>query len=241
MLDILRDLVRASSGMKFEVIKVTATDDKTTFEAMNPERSAIMKATSKVVLPPEFNGTYGLSNLSILAGILGMSTMKTDATVELVNNSAGEPVEMKFASSGASAVYRMMAEANIPKQPNFHTPEWDVTIEPTKMSYVNFKEQASVFGSVGGNKVTPRVANGSLMFDIGDAKAANHHTSFAISDCAGSLNSSYKYENDLTLTAMALASSSASISLNLSSKGVMQVTVDTGLLEIDFIFPGHSA
>lgn len=238
MIDILRDLVRSTNGLNFEVIKVTANAGETTFEALNNDRTAIMKATAKNPLPG-VEGVFGLCNLAVLQGILGLSAMNAEgASVTVVTNKAGEPEELVFKGKGNKTVYRLMAERSVPKQPVFKVPAYDVSVEPTKGAFIDFKEQSGVFGAVGGNKFTPSVVDGELMLEIGDG-GSNHNTKFAFADCGGVLAAGYKYQIPHMITVLSLVAS-ADVVLNLSSKGVMQFTVDTGMLDISFIFPGHS-
>lgn len=238
MIDILRDLVRSTSGLGFDVIKVTATADETTFEAVNNDRTAIMKATAKTPITG-VEGTFGLCNLPVLQGILGLSSMASDdAAVHFTTNSNGEPEEIVFTGRGNKSVYRLMSERSVPKQPVFRIPAYDVTVTPTKTAFVDFKEQAGIFGAMGGNKAAPSVADGQLIFEIGDG-GSNHHTKFTFADCSGALPVGFKYQTPQIVTVLALVSS-ADVTLNLSTKGVMQFSVDTGMLDISFILPGHS-
>ena len=245
MIDVLREMVDCVSGLGFDVIKVTADDEKAVFEAVNKDRTAVMKAETKTPLE-DVRGVFGLSNLNVLSGILSLSAMRgSDVTVDVKNARDGSPEELVFnGKDGARAVYRLMGEAAVPKQPNFRTPAWDVTIdEVTKGAFINFKEQASVFGAVGGNKYTPSVTDGKLVFEIGDAGASNHNTRFTVSDCDGEMAPNYKYSIPLTTVAMALTNSKQ-LTMHYSAKGVMQVEFGTDAdsqLAVNVIFPGHNA
>lgn len=237
MKDILRDLVRGVNGFGFDVIKVTAAEE-TTFEAVNNDRTVIMKAKTKDPIT-SVQGTFGLASLSILQGILGLSAMKDDdADVEVKLNASGEPEELVFKGKGNRSVYRLMAERTIPKQPNFRNPGFDVEVEPTKASFVDFKEQAGVFGSVG-TTFKPSTRAEQLHFALGDASSANHCSDFAFADAAGQLTAAYGYPIAQTITALGLINT-GDVKVSFSAKGVMQIDVDTGMTEFSFIFPGHS-
>jgi len=245
MIYVLREMVDCVSGLGFDVIKVTADDEKAVFEAVNKDRTAVMKAETKAPLE-DVRGVFGLSNLNVLGGILSLSSMRgSDVTVEVKNANDGSPEELVFnGKDGARAVYRLMGEAAVPKQPNFRTPAWDVTIEEvSKGAFIAVKEQAAVFGAVGGNKYTPSASDGKLVFEIGDTGASNHNTRFVVSECDGELTGTYKYQIPMTITALALTNSKA-LTLHYSSKGVMQIEFgneDESQLSVNVIFPGHNA
>lgn len=239
MKDIFMDLVRCVNGFNFETIKVTADESATSFEAVTNDRTVIMKGKAKSAVS-DLNGTFGLSNLSILQGILGLTAMKDgDASIEVKNNStSGEPEELIFKGKGTRTVYRLMAGKAVPKQPGFMTPAFDVVAEPTKGAFIDFKEQAGVFAAVG-TKFEPVSVDGELQFSLGDANAANHNSKFTFADVAGELAGTYKYPIGETLKALSLINF-GECKVQFSSKGVMVIDVDTGIMELSFIFPGHS-
>lgn len=238
MKDIFMDVVRSVNGFNFEVIKVSAADDATTFEAVTNDRTVIMKGKTKEAVTG-LTGTFGLSNLSILQGILGLTAMReSDAVIEVNTDTSGEPTELVFKGKGARTVYRLMAGKAVPKQPGFMKPAMDVEVEPTKGAFVDFKEQASVFSSIG-SKFKPEVTNDQLNFVLGETNSSNHNSQFAFSDVTGELTGSYVYPIGETLKALSLVNI-GECKVSFSGKGVMVVEVDTGLLELSFIFPGHS-
>lgn len=241
MIDVLRELVDSVSGLGFDVIKVTANDDATVFEAVNNDRTAIMKARTKAPIDG-LTGVFGLSNLSVLGGILSLSSMRA-GEVE-VKTKHGEVEELVFTGAdGARAVYRVMAENAVPKQPTFRSPEWDVTVENVgKAAMARFKEQAGVFGSVGGNKFTPSAQDGQLIMEIGEAGSSNHSTRFVLTECTGDMPATFKYQNAHTSTVLALTNHKT-LTLHFSAKGVMQAEIgaeDDAVMSVNFIFPGHS-
>lgn len=238
MKDIFMDLVRCVNGFSFPAIKVEAGEE-TTFEAVTEDRTVILKGKAKN--PVEgLEGTFGLSNLPILQGILGLTAMKDDsAAIEVKNNSkSGEPEELIFKGKGTRSVYRLMGSKSVPKQPKFATPAFDVVSEPTKGSFVDFKEQAGVFATVG-TSFTPSVVDGELKFSLGEAGAANHNSEFTFDEVAGNLAAQYSYPIGDVLKALALINI-GECKVQFSGMGVMVIDIDTGILELSIIFPGQS-
>lgn len=241
MKDILRDIVRSTGSFGFDVIKVTADDKGAIIEAVNGERTVIMKGKTKAPIEG-FNGTFGISNIGVLTGILNLPTFQSDtATVAIETNANGDPEQIVFKDGGSKSVYRLMAERAIQKQPNFKSPAWDVEADPTVAKVGEFKAHASVFGSIS-VRFKPTVEENELRFYIGDTGASNHSdvVVFSETEDGTELKGGYEYPIDKILTALNMCSN-ADVLLRFSSKGVAQIDVDTGLLELQYVFPGHSA
>jgi len=241
--DFFRDIVRGVSGFKFDVVKVTATDESTTFEAVTSDRTLILKGTAKDVVT-DLNGVFGLSNLDILGGVLNLSAMKEEtSTAEVKYTQDDEPEEILFKGKGSKASYRLTAERAVPKQPQFKANSFDVEVQPTKASTQEFKEQTSVFGSVAGNKFTPKIENAELRFVLGSVSSSNHNAEFIFTtvDSGLTLGGNYKYAIDDTLRALSLANVSASSTMKLTSKGAMVIEIDSGICKFEYIFPGHTS
>ena len=88
MKDIILDIVKHTAGLGFiESAKVTSTDETTTIEAMDPDRTVILNAVTHNNVE-EFNGEFGLGNLSFLNGVLGLNNyqeVETDIQVKTSN------------------------------------------------------------------------------------------------------------------------------------------------------------
>lgn len=240
--DFFRDIVRGVSGFKFDVVKVTATDTETKFEAVTSDRTLILKGTTNTVVD-DIKGTFGISNLDILGGILNLTAMKDDSSTTTVKyDSADEPEEITFKGKGAKAAYRLTAEKAVPKQPNFNASQFDITVQPSKLNTQEFKELTSVFGAVAGNKFTPYTENGELKFTLGSATTSNHNSEFAFCAIdAGALQGNYKYPIDATLRALSIGDGAQKCTMQLTGKGAMVIEVQSGLSSFKYIFPGHSS
>lgn len=239
MQNVLKDLVRCVNGFAFEAIKVTSDSTETKFEAVTADRTVILKAKAKDPVAA-LTGSFGLSNLSILTGILGLTAMK-DGAVIVKNAADGTPEEFQFSGIGTESVYRLMADAAVPKQPNFKSPQtFDIDTTVSKGAFIDFKEQTSVFSSVS-TTFTPYTKDLKLVFGIGESGAANHSSkfNFADVDAAAKLSLSYAYPVNDVLKALSLTNFGSG-TLKISAKGVMVITIDTDILELSFIYPGRS-
>ena len=241
MQDMLRDIVRTTNNFGFEVIKLSTEDGQATMiEAVNADRTVIMKGKTKKAIPG-IAGTFGVSSISVLQGILNLPTYKEDTASVLIElNSAGNPEQIVFKNGRSKSVYRLMSERGIPKQPKFSAPAWDVSIEPLVAKVNEFKAHAGVFSSISA-RFKPQIIDGELCFVIGDSAASNHNDVVVFGDVeiGSALGGSYEYPIDKALSALALGANSE-VRMSLSAKGVMQIDIDTGLLELQLVFPGHS-
>ena len=85
MKDILQDLVAHTHSLGFiPLIKVNATGSKTEIEAMAEDRSVIVQGTTKTPVG-EFEGVFGMPNLSKLRKIINLEDYGNEATITVVN------------------------------------------------------------------------------------------------------------------------------------------------------------
>ena len=85
MKDVIADVVKHTAGLGFiENVKVTGTGDETLLDAMDSDRTVILKAKLHNV-QPDFMGEFGLGNLGFLSGVSKLPNYAVeDATVEVV-------------------------------------------------------------------------------------------------------------------------------------------------------------
>ena len=239
MKDFLRDVSRCVSGFNFEVIKVTSDSNETTFESVTPDRTVILKGKTNAPVT-DFEGTIGLTNLSVLSGILNLSAMKDDSSSIDTNGRGSSPEELVFTAPNMRSTYRLMNSSVIPKQPTFKLDKFDVQIEPNKSVYGEFREQSSIFSSIN-PKFKPKVELQKLVFCVGDNSSSTHSSEFSFGSVQQgvTLKGGYDYPIQDVLKALRLMDF-GSCSLKISSMGALVVDIDTGVSTMSFIFPGHS-
>ena len=130
-----------------------------------------------------------------------------------------------------------MSTKLIPDQPKFIEPAWDVVIKPTKASIQQFNWAASGLSSYE-QYFTPIINKaGELKFLIGEDGSANQHG--AVTFATGlkeKFDSQHKWKVSYVQTVLKLADSSET-EMAFSSKGALQITVNTGVGVYKFIFP----
>jgi hypothetical protein len=129
-----------------------------------------------------------------------------------------------------------MSKQLVPDQPKFIEPTWDVTIKPSKSNIQQFGWAANGLGAYE-QYFIPKIQDGQLKFFIGEDTAANQRGGVVFAtDLTQTFDSQHKWKISHIQTVLKLAES-ADCEMSFSSKGVIQVTVSTGVGVYKFIFP----
>lgn len=238
MINILKDLTNTINGINFNIIKVEGDDTSTTFKSMTDEGNIIMKATTKEPIP-EFSGVFGLSNLDILKGYLGVYGSNDENTVKVVSserNGKTVPTELKFTSKGnSSATYRLTGESGISRVLVMKQIEWDEKITTlTKEKIDEFAKFAGILRSTE-KKFSVFKDGDMLAFRIGDEETSTSAAVINIMETDGSLKSSFSFP----LVEFISAIKKDNVVLNFSNLGFAKVDIETDLVNYEIVFRGE--
>jgi len=243
MKDIIADIVKHTAGLGFiENVKVTGTSTDTTLDAMDPDRTVILKAKLHNV-EPDFTGEFGLGNLGFLSGVSKLPNYAgDDATVEVVKrerNGTESPDHLLFKdASGNNDRYRFMSKEIIDQTlqtVTFKGVEWDVTFEPTKSKVAELTQVASIYSGVAPN-FTVRTENGDLVITVGaDDGSFTGKRTFA-KNVNGELTEGYAWPLAQVLGILKLGMSGSCV-MQISKRGALQISVDSGIGKYDYILP----
>jgi hypothetical protein len=245
MKDNIQDLVKyvTSTGF-FDKIKVNADSNGVVIEALEKEKDVVLKGSFANPIDG-LNGEFGLSNLSLLGHISSDQEFSSkESILEVIyekKNNEDVPVELKYVNKSKSHInYRFMAANLVPPQPKFIKPEWDVVVKPAKAKIEQFAWAANGLSAYE-QYFIPKIENGELKFYIGDANAASQRgaVTFA-SDLKETFDNKNKWRIEHIQPVLKLAIS-ADCEMAFSSKGVIQITINTGVGVYKFIFPAKSA
>ena len=242
MKDILQDIVAHTHQLGFlPLVKVTGEKDSTTIESMAEDRSVIVTAkTHKEV--PEFEGVFGMPNLDKLAQHLKNPEYKEGASIEVVKqqrNGVDTPTNLHFENATGDFVndYRFMNSEIINeklKTVKFKGANWDIEFEPTVASMGRLKLQASAHTEE--NVFQVKTEDGDLVFFFGDA--STHAGSFVFQhDVGGKLKHSWSWPINQVISILGL---DGTATMRISDQGAMQITVDSGITEYNYILPAQS-
>lgn len=241
MKDILQDIVSHTHALGFLNLTKITSGDTTTIESMAEDRSVILTATTKEPVS-EFNGTFGMPNLDKLALHLKNPEYQKDAKIEVVEaerNGEVVPTHIHFENTGGDFQndYRFMNKQIIDeklKTVKFKGASWDVVVEPSMASIQRMKFQSMAHAEE--TVFTVRTEGNSLVFSFGDA--SQHAGSFVFqTDVTGSLKHAWAWP---VAQVQAILNLDGKVTMSISDQGAMQLTVDSGLAEYNYILPAQT-
>jgi hypothetical protein len=239
MKDILQDIVAHTHALGFlSLVKVTGSET-TTIESMAEDRSVILTATTNAAVA---DGTFGMPNLDKLALHLKNPEYQKDAKIDVVKaerNGETIPTHIHFenATGDFQNDYRFMNQQIIEeklKSVKFKGASWDVTFSPSVAAISRMKLQSAAHSEEPTFNV--KTANGDLVFSFGDA--STHAGSFVFeAGISGDLKHTWAWPVAQT---QAILSLDGDIKMSISDQGAMQITVDSGMAEYNYILPAQS-
>lgn len=236
--DILTDIVAHTHSLGFlPLVKITAGTD-TVIDSMSEDRSVILSAKTQTPVS-KFNGVFGMPNLDKLALHLKNPEYRENAVITVVEaerNGVKQPVSLHFENQAGDFQndYRFMTTEVINerlKSVKFKGANWDVTLQPSVSSINRLKLQASAHSE---EKVfQAKVENGDLVFSFGDA--ASHAGSFVFqAGVSGKFKHTWAWPVSQVISILALDGDKL---MKLSDAGALQITVNSGLAEYNYILP----
>jgi hypothetical protein len=242
MKDILQDIVAHTHSLGFlPTVKVSGENAETTIESMAEDRSVIVNAkTHKVV--SEFAGVFGMPNLDKLALHLKNPEYKENAKINVVTsqrNGVDIPTSLHFENATGDFVndYRFMSTEVINeklKSVKYKGSGWDIEFEPSLSAIGRLKLQAAAHSEE--NVFQVKVEDGNLVVSFGDA--STHAGSFVFQpNVSGKLKHTWAWPINQVISILNLDGKST---VRISDQGAMQITVDSGITEYNYILPAQS-
>jgi hypothetical protein len=242
MKDILQDIVAHTHSLGFlPLVKITGEKATTTIESMAEDRSVIVTAKTKSPVE-EFDGVFGMPNLDKLAQHLKNPEYKENAKIEVVKqqrNGVEIPTNLHFENAAGDFVndYRFMNSDIINeklKTVKFKGATWDIDFEPALASIGRLKLQAAAHTEE--NVFQVKTEDGNLVFFFGDA--STHAGSFTFqADIKGKLKQSWAWPVQQVMSILNLDGDKT---IKIADAGAMQITVDSGMVEYNYILPAQS-
>ena len=241
--DIVQDIVKHTAGLGFITsVKVTGTDESTTLDAMDADRTVILQAKLHNTVE-EFNGEFGLGNLGFLAGVSALGNYQTDdSTVDVVardRNGVSSPDHLMFKDAdGNTDQYRFMSKEIIEQTlqtVKFKGVEWDVTLEPTKAKVNELQQVASIYGGIEPN-FTVKTEGTDLIVTVGAADGSFTGKRTFAKNVTGEITEGYAWPLAQVLAILKLGMSGTCV-MQISKKGALMISVDSGIGKYDYILP----
>lgn len=243
MIDYLKDIVQHTYGLGvISTIKVTGTDKSTTINSFDQAtKTVILNAEFKTPVA-EFVGVFGMPNLDRLNTILNIPEYKENAVISVntqkdtEGNSVPSGIHFENKSGDFKNDYRFMATAVINdqlKSVKMKPVKWGIEITPTVQSIQKLRFQTSAHSDA--TTFSTGTEKGELKFYFGDA--ASHAGSFTFATTNGTLSKQLNWPVAVVNSIFSLPGDK---DLKISDDGVMQITVDSGLVVYTYQLPAQS-
>lgn len=249
MRETLQDIVKHTGGLGFiDTVKITGDDEATLVEAMDNERTVIVKG-KLLAQDPALKGEFGMSQLSLLQGLVTNTLFKADdAKLEVKRrdrNGVSTPEEIVFTGLGGktSGTYRLMAKDLIPEQAKFLGTTWDVEVDPSASKLKELQALAGLYSTFENFFMVKTVKNdegkNELRFYIGDEGSSMHRAFLTIGDdVEGNLGGDLHWGIAPVLAILKLGADE-NLKLQFSSRGALQITMTSATAEYRFILPAR--
>ena len=249
MRETIQDIVKHTGSLGFiDTVKITGTEEETLVEAMDNERTVIVKG--KLLTPEaDLKGEFGMSHLPLLQGLVSSALYKGDGvTVEVKRrerNGKQVPEEISFVNNTtkSSAAYRLMASDLIPEQAKFLGTTWDVEVDPSASKVKELQALAGLYGTFENffmvKTVTNEEGKNDLRFYIGDEGSSMHRSFLTLAeDVKGTLGGDLHWGIAPVMAILKLGAEE-NLKLQFSGRGALQITMTSASAEYKFILPAR--
>jgi len=239
MIDYLKDLITHTHDLGcIDIVKITGTDKETSVDGLAEDRSLVIEAKFHEPIE-EFEGVFGMPNLSTLKTILNIDEYSEDAKITVIRDPNKGPVNMHFENKTGDFVndYRFMAKEIIEEifsYGKFKGANWNVEIEPTQQSLQRLKFQSMANPT----ELTfiAKTEDSDLKFYFGDH--STHAGNFVFAhDVQGELKRNWHWPISHVINILSLSGDKV---FRISDDGAAQIIVDSGLAEYTYILPAQS-
>jgi hypothetical protein len=241
MKDILQDVVAHTHSLGFLSLVKVSNDESTQIDAMAEDRSVILSASTHSPVA-EFKGTFGMPNLDKLALHLKNPEYQKNAKLSVEKaerNGETVPTHIHFENEAGDFQndYRFMNKQIIEeklKSVKFKGASWEVEFEPTVASINRMKLQSAAHSEEPTFNVSTNGDN--LVFSFGDHSTHAGKFNFQ-TGVTGALQHTWAWP---VAQVQAILNLDGKLNMKISDQGAMQITVDSGMVEYDYILPAQS-
>ena len=241
MRDHLLDLVGHTYDLGcIDLVKITGTEDETQIDGLAEDRSVVVQGQFAGPVA-DFIGTFGMPNLNKLKILLNLQEYKENAVISVTRqqrNGVDSPVGLHFENAAGDFKndYRFMTSEIVAeklKTAKFLGANWHVEIEPTVFGIQRLKMQAQANSEEPNFQV--KVSNGDLKFFFGDH--STHAGEFVFHPgVSGALKHTWSWPKVQVMSILDLTGDKV---MRISDDGAMQITVNSGIAEYNYILPAQ--
>jgi len=248
MYEQLNDIVKAISVLPFEMAKLTCTEKTVLVQSRLLADDVIGDVVFKGELTKnikKFKGTFGISNIAMLAGLLNVESFKEPSANIFIKtiskNNEDVPEEIVFENDNfGKAQFRLVAEHAInAKQVNAKTDlDWRIIIKNPEVKKVNdLAQMASIYAGQE-KKFSVKTDNNKLKFIIGEENSANHKANFVFSDnVEGRITANHTWPLQAIIGVLKLGLKHKT-EIKISYEGIFQIEFTTNVGTYTYMFRG---
>lgn len=240
--DVVADIVKHTATNFIEHVKITDSNEETIIETMDVDKTVIVKGQLHNPIG-EIGNEIGFGNLKFLKGVLNLSNYRVEGSTVSVEhrerNGEKIPDSLLFKDIyGNTDRYRFMSKQVIDqnlKTVKFKGATWNVEIEPTKQKVSELQSAAAIYG---GSDTTFQLKtdNGDLVITFGSEKSSFSGKRIFATDVSGDYKEQYQWPLAKVLTILDLGMS-GKCKMSVSDLGVLQISVDSGIGQYNYILP----
>lgn len=242
MKDILLDIVQYTHSLGcIDLIRINGTPTTTHITAVAEDKTVIINGELKTALP-QFDGVFGMPNLSKLKTILSFSEYDEAARIDMTTTNrdgVDVPAAIHFETAGGDFVndYRLMPKVLVEekvKNVNFKGATWNVSFAPSVPGIMRLKKQAQANSEE--PSFTMKTDGGDLKVFFGEP--SSHSGNFVFqSAVGGTLARSWQWPVKTFISIMDLPGDKL---VQISDQGAASITVDSGLAVYTYLLPAQS-
>lgn len=243
MRDFLVDIVEHTQPLGLNLVKITGDDQSTVLDARSEDKQTLFLKASFNVAHPDFAGTFGMPNLAKLKTILDIPEYKQDAQITLntktedgVKKASGLHFENKtgdflndYRFMGDTLVSEVVPSSKLKDQPT-----WHITFEPTVSSINKLRFQASANSEE--NFFIAKTSGTDLKFYFGDSSTHAGNFTFQ-SNVSGQMKNNWAWPVAVFQGILALSGDKV---IQFSDDGMAKITVNSGLINYEYLLPAQT-
>jgi hypothetical protein len=240
MKDFLLDIVEhvLPTGV-INLVKITGDDKSTVVTAISEDKTTLIFRGTFHTPQPEFEGVFGLPNLTNLATILNIPEYRDNANIYIKKENVegvDKPRSIQFdnASGDFNNNFRLMVDYLVSdkvRDVKFNGTTWNITMEPTVASISRLKYQSQAHSAY--ETFTARSDGNDLRLYFGDP--SGHAGDFVFqSGVSGKLSGDWQHRVTLFQSILNLSGDKV---IQFSDDGVILITVDSGLVKYEYFLP----
>lgn len=242
MKDYLKDLIDHTYGLgSIDLVKITGTQTETLLNAVADDKAVIVSA--KFATPIiEFEGIFGMPNLSKLKTIVGFDEYDEHAKIDVIKtqrDGIDVPSTIHFETKNGDFVndFRLMLKSIVEEKVrtvSFKGTTWNVEFEPTVAGIQRLKKQATANSEEAHFKTL--TDGNDLKIYFGDP--STHSGNFVFhSGVTGNLVKPWHWPVKQFIAIMDLVGDKK---IRISDAGATEITVDSGLAVYTYLLPAQA-